>query len=76
MVCGKRLETWGNNALSFNSYCFYKNKIKNPLYKNTINGFVIEEKVDGEHYHFLGPGQMPQEIDFGLRTKIEIRRIK
>ncbi len=63
-VIGKIQKTWGNKAISYESFAFYKDPNKKNLFKGIVNGFIVEEKEFGQHY--------VDDVNVGLKTKFII----
>jgi hypothetical protein len=66
-IIGKNQYQWNNKAVSYESVAFWKVKKKDKLFKDTVQGFTIEEKEDGEH-RFI------DKDNLGLRTVFKINR--
>lgn len=62
-VMGLNQEVYGNKAVGYHNIAFWKEE-KDVLYKGEIEGILIEEVNDGNHFLF-------QEI--GFRTKYNIK---
>lgn len=66
-VMGGKKEVWANKAESYESIAFWENPRK-PFINTIINGFSIEEVLNGGFYN-------EKNKSLGIRTKFKIERV-
>lgn len=64
-VIGKNQQIWNNKSVSYESVAYWKSSNK-VLFKDIVNGFLVEEKENGTHNLFS---------QSGARTTFTINRI-
>lgn len=67
-VIGKNPYQWSNKAISYESCAFWKAQQKENLFKQAVNGFLIEEFQNGGHLVF-------NDKIWGLKTSFKIKRV-
>lgn len=74
IVVSTRKEVFSNKSVAYNEIAVWKTKTKDNLFKEIINGFLIEEYENGYHAMFSeGIFSHPKKI--GLRTGFKITRV-
>lgn len=74
-VLGEKQETWGNGALSYSSYAFWRGEGREKnLLEVEIEGFLIKEEVAGGH-HVFRTGYIEEPNDSGVKTKFTLKKL-
>ena len=74
IVVSSRKDVFSNKAVAYNGTAVWKTKEKDSLFKEIINGFLIEEYEYGYHGMFSG-GIFCHPKKFGLSTRFKITRV-